>query len=194
MFIVALKIPLASIPGWEKKFLSSADKKEFIIFFGIASYGIKSLFSIEYSDISSTDFARNTVQEVYDFIIDDIEMALSFLPRTVKDRNRVSAAAAEALYGKVLMFQHRFDEALVHLDLALDYTANTQVELGIYDYNEEFLDGGVFTPASPFFGPATVNRNLNKEVLYDKGFVNSWSFVQNEFVINPETASLFNYL
>lgn len=146
---------------------------------------------IEYSDISSNDFSRNTVQEVYDFIIDDIEMALPFLPRTVKDRNRVSAAAAEALYGKVLMFQQKFDEALVHLDLASDYSKNAQVELGIYNYNEEFLDGGVFTPASPFLGPAAVNRNLNKEVLYDKGFVNAWSFTQNEFVINPETASLF---
>ncbi|WP_417887707.1 RagB/SusD family nutrient uptake outer membrane protein [Zunongwangia sp.] len=147
---------------------------------------------IEYSDISSTDFSRNTVQEVYDFIIDDIEQALPFLPRTVKDRNRISAAAAEALYGKVLMSQQKFDKALVHLDLASDYSKNAQVELGIYDYNEEFLDGGVFTPASPFFGPATINRNLNKEVLYDKGFVNAWSYVQNEFVINPETASLFN--
>ncbi len=36
-FIIALVILLASTPGWEKKFLSSADKQEFIIFFGIES-------------------------------------------------------------------------------------------------------------------------------------------------------------
>ena len=30
---------MASTPGWEKKFLSSADKKEFIILFGIALNG-----------------------------------------------------------------------------------------------------------------------------------------------------------
>ena len=37
----ALIIPLASTPGWEKKFLSSADKKAFITLFGIALNGIK---------------------------------------------------------------------------------------------------------------------------------------------------------
>ena len=39
LFMVALKTPLASTPGWEKKFLSSADKNELITFFGIASKG-----------------------------------------------------------------------------------------------------------------------------------------------------------
>ena len=37
LFIKALIIPLASIPGWLKKFLSSADKKELITFSGIDS-------------------------------------------------------------------------------------------------------------------------------------------------------------
>ena len=35
LFTIALKTPLASTPGWEKKFLSSADKKALITFFGI---------------------------------------------------------------------------------------------------------------------------------------------------------------
>ena len=43
-FIIALVILFASTPGCEKKFLSSADKNEYIIFFGIESYGINNLF------------------------------------------------------------------------------------------------------------------------------------------------------
>ena len=35
LFTTALKTPFASTPGCEKKFLSSADKNEFITFFGI---------------------------------------------------------------------------------------------------------------------------------------------------------------
>ena len=35
LLITALKTPFASTPGCEKKFLSSADKNEFITFFGI---------------------------------------------------------------------------------------------------------------------------------------------------------------
>ena len=50
--MTALKIPFASIPGCLKKFLSSADKKELIIFFGIELKGINNLFSIAYSAIN----------------------------------------------------------------------------------------------------------------------------------------------
>ena len=35
--IIALRMPLASIPGWLKKFLSSADKKALTILSGIDS-------------------------------------------------------------------------------------------------------------------------------------------------------------
>ena len=42
----------ASTPGWEKKFLSSAYKKEYITFFGMESYGINNLFCNAYSAIN----------------------------------------------------------------------------------------------------------------------------------------------
>ena len=51
-FIIALNIPLASIPGCLKKFLSSAERKAFTTLSGIDSMGINSLFSIAYSAIS----------------------------------------------------------------------------------------------------------------------------------------------
>ena len=49
LFINALTIPLASTPGCEKKFLSSADRNELITFGGIALNGTKILFSLEKS-------------------------------------------------------------------------------------------------------------------------------------------------
>ena len=51
--IIALITPFASTPGWEKKFLSSADKKDLITILGILSYGTKILFSDEKSLTSS---------------------------------------------------------------------------------------------------------------------------------------------
>ena len=51
---IALKIPLASTPGCVKKFLSSADKKEFTTFDGIDSEGTKILFSREKSATNVT--------------------------------------------------------------------------------------------------------------------------------------------
>ena len=50
--IIARVILFASIPGCEKKFLSSADKNEFITFLGIELYDMKILFWIAYSAIS----------------------------------------------------------------------------------------------------------------------------------------------
>ena len=52
IFIIALNIPFASIPGWLKKFLSSADKKELTTLSGIDSKGINNLFSKAYSAIN----------------------------------------------------------------------------------------------------------------------------------------------
>ena len=52
-FITALVTPFASMPGWSKKFLSSADRKELITLSGIELNGINSLFSIANSPINS---------------------------------------------------------------------------------------------------------------------------------------------
>ena len=49
LFLNALTTPFASTPGCLKKFLSSADKKEFITTPGIESNGTKILFSAEKS-------------------------------------------------------------------------------------------------------------------------------------------------
>ena len=50
--MTALKIPFASTPGWLKKFLSSAERKEFTNLSGIDSNGINNLFSMAYSAIN----------------------------------------------------------------------------------------------------------------------------------------------
>ena len=53
LLIIALKTPFASTPGWEKKFLSSADRNELTTFFGIELYGTNILFSLEKSATKS---------------------------------------------------------------------------------------------------------------------------------------------
>ena len=49
LFITARNTPFASTPGCLKKFLSSADKNEFVTKFGIELYGTNILFSEENS-------------------------------------------------------------------------------------------------------------------------------------------------
>ena len=51
--IIARVMLLASTPGCEKKFLSSAERNALITFFGIDLYGSKILFSFEKSATKS---------------------------------------------------------------------------------------------------------------------------------------------
>ena len=61
--IIALNIPLASIPGCVKKFLSSADKNAFITLSGMDSKGMNNLFSMAYSAINFL-FSEYTLLEI----------------------------------------------------------------------------------------------------------------------------------
>ena len=55
LFFMALTTPFASTPGCSKKFLSSADKNEFITTCEIELYGTKILYSDEKS-LTKTPF------------------------------------------------------------------------------------------------------------------------------------------
>jgi len=143
------------------------------------------------NDITATDYTRNTVQEVYDFIIADLDAAVPYLSEGIDQRHRASAAAAEALLGKVLMFQQEFDLALEHFDAAIGYLESSSLDVALYDYNTEFLEGGVFTPIDFLFGPSSVLRQDDTEIIYTKEITNAWAFIRNELVITPETANLF---
>jgi hypothetical protein len=75
------------------------------------------------NDLLSKLNVKYSVQEVYDFILDDLDaaFALNSLPDEPVNLMRVGKAFAYAVKAKVLMSMHRFDEALeaVNASLAL---------------------------------------------------------------------------
>lgn len=146
---------------------------------------------IKESDITLTNFTRNTVEEVYDFIVSDITEAIPDLPAVLSKRNRASKITGEALLGKVLMFKGDFTNASSHLQSAIDMMSSSNMAIELYNYNDTFSEEGEFMPINFFFGPTYPIPKDNKEVVYDKAVNNIWAFVQNEIVINPETAQLF---
>jgi hypothetical protein len=66
------------------------------------------------TDLLSEPNRKYTVQEVYDFILADLDAALTLnsLPGEPVNRMRVGKAFAYAVQAKALMSMHRFDEAL----------------------------------------------------------------------------------
>jgi hypothetical protein len=142
------------------------------------------------ADVTVNSFKRASVQEVYAFIINDLQKAIPALPAQLSNRTRMSKAAAEALLGKVYVFMGNFSDAQTQLTAALNDLQNSPAPVGLYDYNTEFASGGVFLPVD-FFGPAYPLLPNNKESIYARQVSNDWAGFDNTFLISPETAALF---
>jgi hypothetical protein len=104
------------------------------------------------ADVTETSFKRASVQEVYDFIIQDLVTAMPDLPLQTTHRIRMSKAAAEAILGKVYVFMGKFDKALPELNAAFADLARSTIPVRLYDYNNTFAPGGSFLPIG-LFGP-----------------------------------------
>lgn len=114
---------------------------------------------VDQADASVVSFNRGTVQEMYDFIINDYKAAIADLPQIPRIRTRFSKPAAEALLGKVYLFMGRNEEARDMFDAAFASLASNQVQL--YDYNVTFAPGGSFLPLNPMYGPAGPGNDVN---------------------------------
>ncbi|MBV8251518.1 MAG: RagB/SusD family nutrient uptake outer membrane protein [Chitinophaga sp.] len=143
------------------------------------------------ADVTQTKFTRASVKDVYDFIIKDLTTAIPALPAQTTHRLRMSKAAAEGILGKVYTFMGRFSDALPQLNAAITDMASAAIPVGLYDYNVNFGPGGSFLPIS-FFGPTYPTIVDDKENLYGKQFINYWTFISDEFVINPQTVALYD--
>jgi len=73
--------------------------------------------------------ARNTVAEIYDLIMSDLEAALDGLAEVSDHTTYQSKAAAYALLGRIYLFQENYDESAKYSRMALDLNKT------ISDYN-----------------------------------------------------------
>ncbi|WP_256003956.1 RagB/SusD family nutrient uptake outer membrane protein [Pedobacter deserti] len=142
------------------------------------------------ADITVNRFTRASVQEVYNFIVADLERALPDLPAQVFHRLRMSRPAAQALLGKVHVFMRRFNDALPLLESALQGFTTAQTPLGLYDYNQTFAPNGEFMPVD-FFGPNYPLTPDNREVAYLRQFSN-FHALMNTLQVNSQTMALYN--
>jgi hypothetical protein len=145
---------------------------------------------VKEADVAATKFTRASVKEVYDFIVQDLTMALVNLPAQTTHRLRMSRAAARTLLGKVYLFMGKPAEALPLLNGAITDIAASAIAVKLYNYNVAFGTGGIFLPITTAGAtyPTVVN---NEENIYAKQFGNNWTSVSNEFVVTKQTADLF---
>lgn len=145
---------------------------------------------IKEADVTRNTFTRASVQEVYDFIVDDLSTAIPDLPAQITHRMRLSKAAGEALLGKVYLFMGRAADALPRLNNAFTDMTNAAIAVGLYDYNVRFGAGGSFLPIG-LFGPTYPTTVNNEENILAKQASYPWGFTNNEIVLTPATLALY---
>ncbi|MDR2282156.1 MAG: RagB/SusD family nutrient uptake outer membrane protein, partial [Sphingobacterium sp.] len=145
---------------------------------------------IDRANVLLNNFQRNTVKEVYDFIINDLQAALPYLDEVPRHRFRMSKPAAQALLGKVYLFMGLFEQALPHLDAAMTGSNTSTYPVRLYDYNVTFGPGGAFLPIS-LFGPVLPNLYNYEENLYARQTSGDWTGGSNALVLTPETMALY---
>lgn len=145
------------------------------------------------ADVTQTTFVRATVQETYDFIINDLKEALADLG-PVTHRRKFSKAAAEFLLGRTYLYMAKFSEARTHIDAAFAELDKSEIPLGLYDYNI-VLDPDDPSTWFPDFGFGLSNKPLsanNTEVMYNVSMTIFQLQQANTYVFSPQTAALYN--
>lgn len=149
-------------------------------------------------DVTQTDFKRGTVQQMYDFITNELLEAITNLPVQSSFQTRWSKPAAEGFLGKVYLFMGRNAEALTMLNAAFSDIGKMTNPPHLYNYNETFQPGGAFLPFDPIYG---YNTPLNNKTDVTESVVTIFSYAGNydgngpgnDFLtITPETRALFD--
>lgn len=145
------------------------------------------------ADVRMNNFSdRSTVQGVYDFIISDLTAAIGDLSPGMYHRIRMSKPSAQAILGKVYMYMRKFDLALPLLNSSIQTFDASAFKVGLYDYNVEFEDDGVFGPFDPeLLGPAILTTERNVETPYGRQTLNPYGLFSAQLVLDPATAALY---
>ncbi|MGN6416177.1 MAG: RagB/SusD family nutrient uptake outer membrane protein [Pseudobacter sp.] len=144
------------------------------------------------ADATLTEFRRSSVQEVYDFIIKEINESMPLLPRNNDARSRMTQAGAEALLGKVYMFMGKFQQALPLLENAFSHLPDANLPLALYDYNTLLAPGG------SWYFPTTVNSYIgaplpwaSTETLFSRQYSSLVHYQHNVLLLKKEVYDLF---
>lgn len=146
------------------------------------------------ADINTPAYPRGTLQQSYDFIINDLKEAIKTLPIKRAIATRMSKPAAEGLLGKVYLFMGKPAEALPYLQSALNQVAASGSPL-LYNFNETLAPGGAFLPIDPMNGPRSPGQNPSdiQEALLSKVW-NCGPYTQlsnSGLVLAPQAVALY---
>lgn len=150
------------------------------------------------ADITTGNFSRNSVEEVYKVIVSDLKLAIANLPvANSAGAVRFSKGAAEGLLGKVYLFMGNNAAALNMFNVAFTDNASAKAPARLYDYNVEFDAGGSFLPITtdgPNNSPEINTNDLTESLLartFYNGVYGGNGFGTDFVVLSSQAAALF---
>ncbi|MGN7812092.1 RagB/SusD family nutrient uptake outer membrane protein [Flavobacterium sp. 22076] len=81
-----------------------------------------------------------TIQEIYDFILNDVKEALPYLPKVSQTALHPNLGAGYAFYARVYLQMNNYTEALKYADLALSENNKLYDWIGYYNTNKAVID------------------------------------------------------
>ncbi|OXB00912.1 RagB/SusD family nutrient uptake outer membrane protein [Flavobacterium pectinovorum] len=81
-----------------------------------------------------------TIQEMYDFILNDVKDALPYLPKVSQTALHPNLGAGYAFYARVYLQMNNYTEALKYADLALSENNKLYDWIGYYNTNKAIID------------------------------------------------------
>ena len=126
----------------EFKFLRAYHYFNLVRYFGDVVLATKTLTNPN----EAFDLVRSPQADVYKQIETDLLAAITVLPAVQTQKGRITKYAAQALLGKVYLYQNKFDAAAAMLDNVINSNAFTLVS----DFGSMFLASGENGPESIF--------------------------------------------
>lgn len=113
------------------------------------------------SDLTKTDFNRVSVQEVYSFILTELNESIPLLPKTVINRSRISKIAAQTYLAKVHLYMGNYEAMLTPLSEVIIGAKTAAIPVHLYDYKIAMAAGGDYALGP--YGPQTIDGANYKE-------------------------------
>lgn len=194
----------AVLDGLNKITLSQTNEDDYsnikgqaLFYRAIVYYNLSQLFCRPYNEKTALDdlglplrntsdvnilLQRASLQETYDFILDDAKNAVKYLPITSEHNRRPNKAAATALLAKIYLVLEDYENALLAANESLSYNStlldfnsdyinmNTTYRFESSGYNHPEILFYAQSPNYPFVQPSVTSRGfVNQELmeLYD---------------------------
>lgn len=148
----------------------------------------------------ATDFERNTVAEVYRFVIEELEEACPELQEVTRHRLRVYQPAGYILLGRAYWLMGRYGDAAGAFEKAEKAFSKAEMAIDLFDYNEKVAEWGYYDMMLPSWwgvlgGSYPFNYSEeNTEVIFNKQveLVYTYTaFMPETIFVKPEFMALY---